>query len=69
MIVVFEQDTTVRNGRRFVWKPFVFRGHWDGRKTWRFGWGLWSVSFYPSSGLRSFFDHVQDGNTMWFGDE
>jgi hypothetical protein len=58
MIRIFEQDR-----RTWLMKPFLFRGVWDGQKTWRIGWGLWSLSYYPSPGIREFFEHVK--NTQW----
>lgn len=65
MIIILEQDLTVRNGHRFSWRPYWFSGKWDGRRTWRLAWGIWSVSWYPSTGLRAFFDRVESGATEW----
>ncbi len=65
MIVIFEQDTRKRNGRRFTWKPVVFKGVWCGKSTWRIGWGLWSLSWYSSPGLRDFFRHAEARRAVW----
>lgn len=66
MILIFEQDVRSRPGvGRFAWRPNWFKGRWDGGTTWRIGWGLWSISYYPSPGLRHFFDHVETGRTEW----
>lgn len=40
-----------------------------GRTTWRIGWGLWSLSYYPSPGLREFFNHVEARKTQWVSSE
>ena len=69
MIIVIEQDARPHNGKRFTWIPFRFRGWWNGRRTWRVAWGLWSVSCYPSPGLKEFFDYVESGATEWDADE
>ncbi len=66
MIVVLEQDGRSRNGSRFNWTPHLFRGRWGGGPTWRFGWGMWSISYYPSPGIKEFFDHVE--HTEWKAD-
>jgi hypothetical protein len=65
MILILEQDTRSHGHGRFAWRPFLFRGRWHGRLTWRVGWGFWSLSYYPSRGLRDFFDHVEVGETEW----
>lgn len=66
MILIFEQDTRTHPGvGRFAWKPSRFTGKWDKGRTWRVSWGLWSISYYPSPGLRSFFDRVESGETEW----
>lgn len=65
MVIIFECDTRKHDGRRFAWRPMIFRGTFMGRRTWRVGWGLWSISLYRSPGLRDFFDYVQEGNTTW----
>lgn len=66
MILVIEQDTRKRDGRRFTWRPTLFKGFWKDRKTWRIGWGLWSLSYYPSPGLRDFFRYAGSDNTVWY---
>jgi hypothetical protein len=66
MILIFEIDKTVRNGRRWVWRPMLFKGLWRGRRTWRVGWGLFTLSYYPVPGLRSFFQWVEGHNTCWY---
>jgi hypothetical protein len=65
MILVFEQDLTPRNGSRLSWRGSWFVGRWDGGRCWRVMWGLWSLSYYPSPGLRSFMDHIESGRTGW----
>ncbi len=65
MILVFEQDSRDHGNGRFNWRPLFFRGRWQHGRTWRAAWGLWSISFYPSPGLHSFFDHVESGATEW----
>jgi hypothetical protein len=66
MILVFEQDTRTRNGRRFSWKGLWFTGVFDGRRTWRVGWGMWSLSYYAAPSLRDFFRYVEGGYCRWF---
>jgi len=66
MILVIEQDTRRHSGVAWNWKPIWFSGSWKGRKTWRVGWGLWTLSYYPEPGLRDFFDHIEKGNTTWY---
>jgi hypothetical protein len=66
MVLCLEQDLRDHGGGRFVWKPMFFRGYWHGRRTWRIGWGLWSLSYYPSPGLRDFFRYVEAGKTSWY---
>ncbi len=65
MIIIFEQDARDHGRGRFKWRPSWFHGGWRGEQTWRFAWGLWSLSYYPDSGLREFFDHVERGSTEW----
>lgn len=65
MILIFEQDKTIRNGKRFTWRPLLFRGTYANGRTWRLCWGLWSISYYPAPGLRSFLDHVAAGKGIW----
>lgn len=65
MIVILEQDTRRYDGKRFAWKPFVWRGVFQGKPCSRYCWGLWSISFYRSPGLRDFFRHVESGETEW----
>ena len=66
MILIFEQDTRLHNGKRFEWKPMLFRGIWCGGRTWRIGWGMWSISYYPSKGLLDFFRYVESRNAAWY---
>jgi len=47
------------------WLPHFFRGVWDGRRTYRFGWLLCSMSVYRAEGLHTFFDYVEQ--TSWQG--
>jgi hypothetical protein len=65
MILIFEQDIRVHDGRRFIWTPSWFVGRWEGKTNWRLMWGLWSISYYPSAGLRPFMEHIEGGNTVW----
>ena len=67
MIIIFEIDKTIRNGRIWNWKPFLFKGLWESKKTWRFCWGIFSISVYPSKSLRSFFGEAT-GNKFWHGE-
>jgi hypothetical protein len=67
VILIFEQDVREHDGRRFDWRPELFRGRWEDRRNWRLSWGLWSISYYPSPGLRAFMDHIESGNTVWQG--
>ena len=67
MILIFEQDTRKHDNGRFTLWPALFRGWWRNRRNWRIAWGLWSISYYPEPGLRSFFDWVEDGKTTWVG--
>lgn len=65
MIVIIEQDVRRHNGKRFVWKPGIFKNVFNGKNTWRICWGLWSLSYYNMPGLKDFFDYVEKGNTTW----
>lgn len=65
MILVFEQDTRPHRGKHFDWRVGWFRGRWKGKTTWRLCWGMWSLSYYPSPGLRDFFDYVRSDATEW----
>jgi len=67
MILVLEQDTRSHGVPwwRTWFSLFFFRGSWREGRTWRIGWGNWSLSYYPESGLRSFFQHVE--STRWYG--
>ena len=59
MVFVFEMDLTRRKGKLFNWNPCLFKGKWECNKTtWRLGWGIWSISYYPSKSLRAFFEYV-----------
>jgi hypothetical protein len=64
MILIFEQDTRERDGKHFCFKPMLFNGAWRSQRTWRIGWGLWTLSYYPEPGLKDFFDYVE--NTQWY---
>jgi hypothetical protein len=65
MILLLEQDTRKHGNKRFLWKPFWFKATWKGKKTWRIGWGLWSISCYPEPGIKEFFDYIRGNNTEW----
>lgn len=65
MIFVVEQDLRAHDGVRFAWRPELFRGKWCDGRMWRLSWGLWSISYYPSAGLRDFHDHIASGRTEW----
>ncbi len=65
MILIFEQDIRKHEGKRFVWKVSLFKGDWQFKKTWRIMWGLWSLSYYPSKGIKDFYDHIESGGTKW----
>lgn len=65
MILIFEQDTRVHNGRRFSWCPRLFRSKFMGRLTWRFCWGMWSISYYAAKGLRPFMEHIEQHRGEW----
>ena len=64
MILCVEQDVRRHDGCRFRWTPTWFSGSWRNKRTWRFGWGMWSISYYPEPGLSDFFDHVE--RTKWW---
>lgn len=65
MILLLSQDVRDHGSGRFNWKPNWFSGAWQGGRTWRICWGLWSLSYYPSPGCKEFFDHVESGQTEW----
>lgn len=65
MIVIFEQDLRPYDGRRFRVRPSWFSGRWGPGRTWRLAWGLWSISYYPSPGLRSFMERIETDKTEW----
>jgi len=69
MIIIFEQDLTVRDGKWFKWLPYFFTGKWNNRRTRRIAWGLWSISYYPDKSLRAFFDSSRDINKGWITDK
>jgi hypothetical protein len=69
MILVFEQDPRDHGRGRFNLRASWFRGRWQGRVTWRLAWGFWSLSYYPSPGLREFTEHIESGATTWFQHE
>jgi len=55
MVFIFEIDLTRRNGSRWSWKPTLFKTWWtQAKKSWRIGWGIFALSYYPNSGLRDF---------------
>jgi hypothetical protein len=64
MILIFEQD--IRDS--FEWIPELFVSFFDGKKTWRFCWGWWSLSCYASEGLKDFMDFIVDGGARWYHD-
>lgn len=64
MILIFEQD--IRD--RFEWIPELFISKFDGKKTWRFCWGMWSLSCYASEGLMEFWNHIAEGGAKWYHD-
>ena len=66
MILIFEQDTQDHGQGRFGWRPHWFRGRWGAGWTWRLAWGLWSLSYYPSEGLRAFCERIARGETEWY---
>jgi len=46
-------------------RPGLFRGRWNGRRTFRLWWLGLSLSAYRAEGLHAFFDHVE--RTHWVG--
>lgn len=68
MILIFEQDVRPHGDAGwFNWRCLLFRGAWERRgRMWRIGWGLWSLSYYSSPGLRDFFRHVESGASGWY---
>lgn len=69
MILVFEQDIQDHGDGRFLWRPSWFVGDWQGGRNWRLAWGLWSLSYFPSPGLRRFMDHIAAGKAEWRGSQ
>ena len=67
MILIFEQDTRSCNGKRFQWTPELFIGKWNKKLTWRFCWGVWSLSYYQSEGLQDFMEHIIANAARWAG--
>jgi hypothetical protein len=65
MILILEQDTRPYEDIVFHWKPELFISKWDRKTTWRFCWGMWSVSYYASEGLKDFMEHIADGGAKW----
>lgn len=65
MILIFEQDTRIRKGKRWTWKLMFFKGPWREKTMWRIGWGFWALSYYPERGLRDFSEYIEDGNALW----
>jgi hypothetical protein len=65
MILIFEQDTRPHRGVSFEWKPEWFVSKFDKKTTWRFCWGVWSLSYFASRGLMDFVDHIKDQGTDW----
>lgn len=58
MIVLWEIDLRHIKYDWPWWKPGLFIGAWAGGRTWRLWWWMFSVSYYPSPGIKEFFDHV-----------
>ena len=65
MILILEQDVRPQADIWFWWRPRLFKGSWKDRKTWRVGWGFWTISYYPEPGLNDFFNHIDSGATSW----
>ena len=63
MILILEQDTR----DSFEWVPELFVSEFDEKKSWRFCWGMWSLSYYASDGLKDFTEHIKDGGVRWRG--
>lgn len=61
MILIFEQDTR----DSFEWIPELFVSKFGKKRTWRFVWGIWSLSYYASPGLMEFIEHVADKAATW----
>lgn len=61
MILILEQDTR----DPFEWVPELFISEFDKKRTWRFMWGWWSLSYYASPGLKEFTEHVADRAAAW----
>jgi hypothetical protein len=66
MILLIERDVRKHPNALPWWKPLVFRGTWEHGRTWRIGWGNWSLSYYPSRGMREFMWYISSGNTCWY---
>ena len=64
MILIFEQDTR----DPLDWKPELFVSEFDKKKTWRFCWGWWSLSYFASEGLMEFMNYMVDGGARWYHD-
>lgn len=61
MILIFEQDTR----DPFQWVPELFVSTFDKKRTWRFVWGTWSLSYYASPGLKDFMEQIADKAATW----
>ena len=61
MILIFEQDTR----DSFEWIPELFVSKFDKKRTWRFLFGWWSISYFASEGLKEFTEHMAAKATKW----
>lgn len=61
MIFIFE--STWFGG--FDWRPRLYSFSFNGRRSRRLTWGLWSLSYYRASDLKVFFEHIEGGNCEW----
>lgn len=68
MILILEQDTRPCHGKTFHWSPELFVSEFDGKKTWRFCWGVWSLSWYASKGLQDFMKYIAEDKVKWYHD-
>ena len=65
MILIFEQNIQPQiDCKYFRFKPMLFKGIWHSRRTWRIGWGIWTLSYYPEPGLKEFFQYASE--TQWY---
>ena len=65
MIFIIEQSIKENDGHVFSWKGSFFKDTWNQKTTWRFMWGIWSISYYQADGLKHFFDYIRSNNTTW----